>query len=60
MQGKPVADPFVIAKANAIGGCVVTQEKFRKNAAKIPNICKHFEIRFTNLEGFMEKVDWIF
>ncbi len=37
---KPVADPFVIAKAYALGGCVVSEEKFKSNAAKIPNACK--------------------
>ena len=60
LQGKPVADPFVIAKAKQIDGCVVTQELFKENAAKIPNVCDHFGIPYTNLEGFMEKEGWEF
>ncbi len=59
-KGKPVADPFVIARARVSGGCVVTQEKNIENAAKIPNVCKHFGIDCTNLEGFMEKEKWTF
>jgi len=60
LQGKPVADPFVIAKAKIFDACVVTQEKFTENVAKIPNVCKHFGIPCFNLEGFMEKEKWIF
>ena len=57
----PVADPFVIAKAKLIpGGCVVTQEVYKPNAAKIPNVCKRFKIRCINLEGFMEDEGWSF
>lgn len=60
LSGKPVADPFVIAKAKIIDGCVVTEEKFTKNAAKIPNICKHFKVRYMNLEQFMDIENWVF
>jgi len=60
LKGMPVADPFVIAKAKFSGACVVTQEKITKNAAKIPNVCNHFEIPCINLEGFMVKENWIF
>lgn len=61
LKGKPVADPFVIAKAKTIGNaCVVTQEHYKPNAAKIPNVCKHFGIAWTSLEGFMEKENWSF
>ena len=38
--GTPVADPFIIAKAKANGLSVVTQEVYRENAHKIPNICR--------------------
>ena len=59
LQGKPVADPFVIACARALGGgCVVTQEVKRPNAAKIPNVCEHFGIPCLDLEAFMEAEDW--
>lgn len=61
LQGKAVADPFVIAKAKIVeDGCVVTQETFKVNAAKIPNICRAFDVPYLNLEGFMEKEGWEF
>jgi hypothetical protein len=60
LKGKPVADPFVIARAKISGGCVVTQENKTENAAKIPNVCDHFGIPYINLEGFMEKENWTF
>lgn len=61
LQGKPVADPFVIAKAWTMeNGCVVTQEVKKPNAAKIPNVCEHFGIPCLNLEAFMENEKWRF
>ncbi len=61
LQGKAVADPFVIAKAKIVeDGCVVTQETLKDNAAKIPNICLAFDVPYLNLEGFMEKEGWEF
>jgi uncharacterized protein DUF4411 len=59
-QGKPVADPFVIVKAKAHSGCVITQEIKKPNAAGIPNICEYFGLDYSNLEGFMEREDWTF
>lgn len=53
LKGKPVADPFVIASAKYHGAIVVTEEKFKEHAAKIPNICKHFGVQYMNLEAFM-------
>lgn len=61
LLGKPVADPFVIARAKILNGCVITQEIEKPNAAKIPNVCKHFDnIACLNLEGFMGREDWTF
>lgn len=61
LRGKPVADPFVIAKARVIeNGCVVTTEKEKKNAAQIPNVCDHFQIQHMNLETFMQEENWTF
>jgi len=60
LNGKPVADPFVIARATVEDGVVVTQEQFKENAATIPNVCKHFGIKYTDLEGFMEREGWEF
>lgn len=60
LEGKPVADPFVIAKAKVGAGCVVTQERKTENAAKIPNVCEHFKIQCENLETFMKNENWTF
>lgn len=61
LQGGPVADPFVIARAHCLeNGCVVTTEKHNPNAAKIPNVCQHFGVDCTNLEEFMERETWRF
>ena len=60
LEGRPCADPFIVAKANLINGCVVTEEAVQPNAAKIPNICQHFGVDCTNFQGFMEREDWSF
>lgn len=60
LQGKAVADPFVIAAAAAAGWAVVTEERVKPHAAKIPNVCQHFGIRCLNLEGFMHENGWSF
>lgn len=60
LKGSPVADPFVIAAASARKGCVVTEEVPKDNAAKIPNVCEHFSVPWTNMEGFMEAEKWRF
>ena len=58
LQGKAVADPFVIAKAKIVeDGCVVTQETFKENAAKIPNICVAFNIPYLTLKVSWKKKD---
>lgn len=59
-SGNPVADPFVIAKAGVNGAAVVTLEVAKPNAAKIPNICRHFGVPCMNLEEFMEAEGWEF
>ena len=60
LNGTPVADPFVIACAKIKGGTVVTEEKLKPNAAKIPNVCAHFQIPCINLETFMRNMGWSF
>jgi hypothetical protein len=60
LRGSPVADPFVIASAKVLDGIVVTQEVKKDGGAKIPNVCDHFEIRWTNLEGFLAENKWEF
>ena len=60
LRGGKNADPFVVAKAHTTGGTVVTMERLKPNAAKIPNICKHFGVPSVSLEGFMEAEGWVF
>lgn len=61
-KGTPVADPFLIAKAGVSEGkmSVVTEEAFSPNAAKIPNVCEHFEIECISLQQLMEREGWRF
>lgn len=60
LRGAPVADPFVIAAAHAKAGTVVTQERLKPNAARIPNVCQHFKVPYVDLEGFMAAMGWSF
>jgi len=60
LNGYPVADPWVIAAAKVKGGSVVTEEVYKENAAKIPNVCRHFGIPCTNVEGFLAQKGWKF
>lgn len=60
LRGGVLADPFVIAKAMSANLTVVTMELFKPNAAKIPNICKHFDVACMTLEEFMEAEGWEF
>lgn len=60
LKGGLNADPFIVARAQSIGGTVVTLEGEPPNGAKIPNICRHFGIPCISLEGFMEAEHWTF
>ena len=60
LQGSTVADPFIIACAKVREGCVVIGEAHRPHAAKIPNVCQHFGVDCTNVEGFLDRLDWHF
>lgn len=60
LKGTPVADPFVIACAKAHNGTVVTEERLKENAAKIPNVCAHFKVPCISLEVFMQQQGWSF
>jgi hypothetical protein len=60
LKGKPVADPFVVAAAQVHKGTVVTEERHKPNAAKIPNVCEHFEVPCVSVEGFMDAQGWSF
>ncbi len=60
LKGTPVADPFVIACAKIKNGTVVTEEQLKPNAAKIPNVCQHFNVPCIDLEEFMQQQQWTF
>ena len=60
LKGGLCADPFLIARAHSIKATVLTMEQTKPNAAKIPNICKHFDVPCVDLQGFMEKEKWEF
>ncbi len=60
LKGTPVADPFVIACAKIKDGTVVTEEQLKPNAAKIPNVCAHFNVPCIDLEEFMQQQGWTF
>jgi hypothetical protein len=60
LKGGYNADPFVIARAAVERRTVVTMEKFKPNAAKVPNICRHFGVECMTLEEFMEAEKWQF
>lgn len=60
LRGGKNADPFVVAKGAVEKRAVVTMEKFKSYAAKIPNICKHFDVPCLSLEEFMEQEGWSF
>ena len=57
-DGRPVADPFLVARAKAIGdeAVVVSREKYKPNAAKIPNMCEEFEVAYMDDAAFQALV----
>lgn len=59
-KGGRNADAFIVARAFATGGVVVTMERLKPHAVKVPNICEHFKIPYVDLEGFMEAEGWEF
>jgi len=60
LKGGKNADPFIIARAFDVSGTVVTMEREPRDGARIPNICRHFNVSCTSLEGFMEAEGWTF
>lgn len=59
-KGGKNADPFVVARAGVLGAAVVTNERFKDKAAKIPNICQQMGVTSYSLEEFMEEEGWVF
>lgn len=60
LKGSPVADPFIIAAAQVVKGCVVTEERPKPNSTKIPTICQYFDVPCCDLEGMLTKLQWEF
>lgn len=60
LKGGFEADPFIIARAKVLNAFVVTEEKYKENSNKIPNVCKALGVKCVNLEGFMENEGWEF
>ncbi len=60
LTGDPEADPFVIAKAIVEQRIVVTMERLKPQAPKMPNVCEHFGVRYLDLLGFFRNEGWKF
>lgn len=60
LRGQPVADPFIVARARILNAQVITEEAMKVNAAKIPNVCQHFGVACTNVQGFLTQEGWQF
>lgn len=54
------ADPFVMAKALVENKIVVTTEKFKPNAPKIPSVCAYFDVKHFGLFDFFRNGKWQF
>jgi len=53
-NGQPVADPFIVAHAKALGNeaVVVSREVLKPNAAKIPNMCEELDVVYMDDREF--------
>ena len=54
INGFPVADAFLVAKAKVEKGIVVTAENYSPNAARIPNICEKVNVEYISFKEFLE------
>ena len=69
-SGGHMADPFIIAKAKHVNGCVITEDGFflsgrlknEKGNGKISlaSVCRDINIDCVNFNGFMKKEGWEF
>jgi len=55
LKGLPVADPFIVAAAKTKNAHVVTEEKYKRNAARIPNVCEELNVSCINIQSFLKK-----
>lgn len=56
LDNRPVADAYLVAKARAIGGTVVSAEVYKPNSAQIPNMCELLNVSYISYDDFMEIV----
>ena len=56
ISNRPSADPYIVAKAKALGGIVVTEEKYKPHSAQLPNICEELGVQYITYDDFMEIV----
>jgi hypothetical protein len=50
----------VVAAGKVRKATVVTEEAFKNNSAKIPNVCAYFDVPCIDLEGFAAELKWKF
>lgn len=60
LRGTPVADPFLIACAKIHNGILITEESYKHNSSKIPNVCEYFDVEYMNFEELMLEQKWKF
>lgn len=53
LNGRPVADALLVAKAKIEDAVLVTSEKFSPHAAKIPNMCEKYEVKYIDFKEFL-------
>lgn len=54
------ADPYLIARANALDGMVISQERVRGNRVTIPSMCDQFDVKHGTLDDLMAAEGWSF
>lgn len=67
-EGRPQADPWIIAKAHVLKATVVSMEKRKRELnrrlpqgySQIPDVCDRLKIPCINLQEFMSKEKWRF
>lgn len=60
VEGKPEADVFIIAKAISEKAMLVTDEKYKVNGSKIPNVCSKYDVDYINRDEFAKIVNSFF
>ena len=53
LENRPSADQYIVAKAKAIGGTVVTSERYKPNSAQLPNLCENMGVPYISYDDFM-------